>query len=89
MRSATENGCGNLGRTHARVNLAGVKLTHLGPNRDRSPEPPIAERSPHAGTWWRWPQAVKGEDTGGALAMLTDRIRSRLAIGPRMPTIQT
>jgi hypothetical protein len=28
------------------------------------------------------PQAVKGEDTGGALAMLTDRIRSRLAIGP-------
>jgi len=23
------------------------------PNRDRSPEPPIAERSPHAGTWWR------------------------------------
>ena len=29
------------------------------------------------------PHAVKGEDTGGALAMLfTDRIRSRLAIGP-------
>jgi hypothetical protein len=36
-----------------RVNQAGVKLTHLGPNRDRSPEPPIAERSPHAGMWWR------------------------------------
>ena len=35
------------------------------------------------------PQAVKGEDTGGALAMLTDRIRLHGWRLVRMPIIQT
>jgi len=64
------------------VNQAGVKLTDLGRIVTGRLNHLLRNARLMQGRGGGAPQAVKGEDTGGALAMLTDRIRSRLAIGP-------
>ena len=59
------------------------------PNRDRSPEPPIAERSPHAGTWWRCAASCERRGHWWRAGECLQTVSGHGWRLVRMPTIQT